>query len=127
MRFSWIIALVFLTGCRHIGLLFERPGVLKAVVQGEIKGVAIHCEKTITLGKMNWEIMCKVSDDVDIKYRTQPINTKQIKLEVIIDKQTGDTNKVIAAPVMIVSKGKPASLEMTNDKGHLDIRTEPVK
>lgn len=126
MRFS-LIVLVFLTGCKHIGLLFQKPGVIKAVVEGEIKGMTIHCEKTITLGRMNWEVMCKVNDTIDIKYRTQSINNKQVKLEVLIDKQSGYIKKVIAAPVMIVDKGKPASIETVSDKSRIDIRTEPVK
>jgi hypothetical protein len=127
MRFSLIMALLLVTGCKQFGLSFESPGILKAVVDGEIKGMAIHCEKTITLGTINWEVMCRVSDNVDIKYRTQTINNKQVKLEVLIDQQMGDSKKVIAAPVMIVSRSKSVSIETVSNKGRIDIRTEPIK
>jgi hypothetical protein len=126
MRFSVIVGLLLLTGCKHFGLSFEAPGILKAVVEGEIKGMLIHCEKTITLGTKAWEVMCKVNDEVDIKYRTQKINSKQIKLEMLIDKQVGDSKKVIAAPVMIVNKNQSASVEMVSDKGRIDIRAESI-
>lgn len=96
------------------------------MVQGEIKGMAIHCEKTINLGTADWEVMCKVKDDIDIKYRTQSINRNQVKLELMIDKQTGDSTKVIEAPVMIVSRGKPASIIAVSDKSRINIIAEPI-
>ena len=64
---------------------------------------------------------------IDIKYRTQTINEHQTKLEILIDKQSGDTKKIIAVPVLIVSRDKPAILETVSDKSHLDIRAERVK
>ncbi len=114
-------------GCKHIGLLFEPPATLKAVVQGEIKGMAIHCEKTLTLGNARWEVMCKVSDEIDIKYRTKAINNNQTKLEILIDKQSGDGQKTIFAPMVVVSKDKPSSTETVSDKARIAIRTEPMR
>jgi hypothetical protein len=122
-----IVSLLLLGGCKHIGLLFEPPSTLKAVVQGEIKGINIHCEKTLILGSARWEVMCKVSDNIDIKYRTQSINHNQTKLEILIDKQSGDYKKTIAAPMVIVNKGKPANMEMVSDKARIAIRTEPMR
>src|SRR5580704_4205947 len=119
MRISLMVTLLFLIGCKHMGLLFEPPATLKAVVQGEIKGMAIHCEKTLTLGNARWEVLCKVSDDIDIKYRTQTINHKQTKLEILIDKQSAGHKKTLAAPMVIVNQGKPARMEMVSDKARI--------
>ncbi len=116
-----------LSGCKHLGLIFEPPSTLKAVVEGDVKGMAIHCEKTLELGNVNWEVMCKVSDEIDIKYRTKSINNSQTKLEILIDKQSGEIKKTIAAPMVIVSRDKPASLETVTEKGRIAIRTEPMR
>lgn len=116
-----------LSGCKHLGLIFEPPSTLKAVVEGDVKGMAIHCEKTLELGNVNWEVMCKVSDEIDIKYRTKSINNSQTKLEILIDKQSGDIKKTIAAPMVIVSRGKPASIETVTEKGRIAIKTEPIR
>lgn len=118
---------LILCGCKHIGLLFEPPATLKAVVQGEIKGMTIHCEKTLNLGVAKWEVMCKVSDEIDIKYRTQPINAHQTKLEILIDKPGGDDQKTIIAPTMIVSIDEPAILETVSDMSRIDIRAEQIQ
>lgn len=116
-----------LGACKHLGFLFEPPSTLKAVVEGDIKGVAIHCEKTLELGNVHWEVMCKVSDEIDVKYRTKTINNGQTKLEILIDKQSGDTTKTIAAPMVIVSRDKPAILESVTEKGRIAIKTEPIR
>ncbi len=116
-----------LSGCKHLGLIFEPPSTLRAVVEGDVKGMAIHCGETLELGNVNWEVMCKVSDEIDIKYRTKSINNSQTKLEILIDKQSGEIKKTIAAPMVIVSRDKPASLETVTEKGRIAIRTEPMR
>lgn len=116
-----------LCGCKHIGLLFEPPATLKAVVEGEINGMTIHCEKILNLGVAKWEVMCKISDEIDIKYRTQPINARQTKLEIVIDKPGSDNQKAIIAPTMIVSKDEPTILETVNDRSRIDIRAEQIQ
>jgi len=126
MRFSTVLILLFLTGCKHIGLLFEPPATLKAVVQGEINGMTIHCEKILNLGVAKWEVMCKVSDNIDIKYRTQTINAHQTKLEILVDGQNTDGQRTIA-PTMIVSRDEPTVLEAISDTGHIDIRAEQIR
>jgi hypothetical protein len=127
MRISLLLALLLLSACKHIGLLFEPPGTLKAVIQGEIKGMAIHCEKTLTIGTAKWEVMCKVSDGIDIKYRTQSLNGRQTKLEILIDKQKGDENRILISPTVIVSRDKPATLESRSDKGYIGIHAEQIR
>ena len=127
MRISLIFVLLLLGGCKHLGLLFESPATLKAIVQGEIKGMAIHCEKTLSLGKASWEVMCKVSDDIDIKYRTHSLNKHQTRLEILIDRQKGEERKVLLASTIIVNRNKPSALLSINDKGRLDVKTEQIQ
>lgn len=119
--------IMLLSGCKHAGLIFEPPSTLKAVVQGEFRGMAIHCEKTLTLGNARWEVMCKVSDEIDIKYRTQTIDKEQTRLEIMIDKQSDDHIKTIVAPTMIVSANRPAMLETEIEKDRIAISTEPIR
>jgi hypothetical protein len=128
MRVSAVfLYLLLLSGCNHIGLLFKPPTTLKAIIQGEIKGINIHCEKTLTLGNLSWEVMCKVNDKIDIKYRSQSIDNKQTKLEIVIDKQGKENKKIIMAPTFIVSKNKAATLETMIEKGRIAIKTEPLR
>ena len=128
MRISLLFVVLFLlSGCKHIGLLFEPPATLKAIVQGEIKGLSIHCEKTLILGRLKWELMCKVSDDIDIKYRTQRLNDHQTQLEIMIDKQKGEDRRILIATTIIVSPNKPATLVSMNDKGRVDVRAEQIQ
>lgn len=88
MRFS-LFLLPFLCSCKHIGLLFEPPHTLKAVVEGVINDKNIHCEKTLTLDHGKWEVMCRISDEIDVRYRTLKLQNNQTKLEIVIDKQKG--------------------------------------
>jgi hypothetical protein len=105
--------------------LFQPPFTLKAVVKGQVKGMNIHCEKTLTLGNIKWEVMCKVSDEIDIKYRTQSLNNKQTKLEILIDKQNGEKNKILAGQMVLVNKNKPVSVETITEKARIAIFAEP--
>jgi len=127
MRISLMAALVFMAGCKHLGIKFEPPGTFKAVIQGIIKGVNIHCEKILSLARPNWEVMCKVSDDIDIKYRTQSLDQDQTKVEIIIDKKKGERRKVIAAPVLLVKNGRPARLRTIAASADIDIHAEPER
>jgi len=127
MRLSLITALLLIAGCEHIGLLFEPPATLKAIIQGQIKGKRIYCEKILTIGSGKWEVMCKISDQVDIKYRTRTLGNNQTRLELLIDKQKGDSRKVIAAPVVIVRNGKTALLTTIARGSHFDIKAEQIR
>jgi hypothetical protein len=127
MRSSIFLTLFFMVGCKHIGLVFEPSGTIKAVVQGVINGINVHCEKTIELNRKNWELMCKVSDDIDIKYRTQSIDKDQTKLEIIVDKTKGRGPKTLIAPILFVKGHKSSAVATANDKGQVDVFAEHVQ
>lgn len=126
MRFSFL-SLLLLCSCKHIGLLFEPPHTLRAVVEGVINDKNIHCEKTLTLDHGKWEVMCRISDDIDVRYRTFKLQNNQTKLEIIVNKQKGGTQKIIAAPVLIIAEGKMAALASVSKKSRLDIRAETLR
>lgn len=127
MRLScFLVCLLVFCGCKHFAFKFKPPGLLKAVIRGTVKGIDIHCEKTISLAKPSWDLMCRTHKNIDIKYRTKILDNNSTKLELIINKKKNEKTKIIAAPVMIVKQGKPAALEAISAKTTLSIKTLPV-
>lgn len=127
MRVSLIIAVLFLGGCKHLGFLFQPPATLKAVIQGNVKGVDIHCEKSLNLGRGKWEVMCKASDEIEIKYRTLKLENDRTKIELMINKKKRGRRKAVASPSLIVKRGYPASIKTTAASFDLALRAEPVQ
>lgn len=124
-----ILFLVPTSGCQHVAE-FLKPlsqAVFRAVVHGAIKGTAVHCEKSIEVMSDKWEIMCQISDAMDIKYRTIKLNDEETRFEILIGKQKGEKKKTIAAPVMLVSRTRPAQLVAENSKSRLEFRVERIK
>lgn len=129
MRISIFLLMLFLSSCEHISRVLQpiSGSIIKAIVHGAIKGTVIHCEKAIEVVGDKWEIMCKIDDDMDIKYRTIKLNDEDIRFEFVIDKQKGAGTKTIASPIMLVSKNKPAQLIAENSKSRLEFRVERIK
>jgi hypothetical protein len=117
------------SGCQHLAeILRPLSGIVfRAIVHGAIKGTTIHCEKSIEVVSDKWEIMCKIDDAMDIKYRTIKLNDEETRFEILIDKQKGEEKKTIAAPVMLVSRTRPAQLIAENSKSRLEFRVERIK
>jgi hypothetical protein len=97
--------------------------MLKAVIQGQVKGVLINCEKVVSVQE-HWHIMCKIGDDIMIKYRTTKLDYDNTRLEVMIDKAKGNRRKIIAEPVLVVSRNQPALLNTIGKNNHINIRAE---
>lgn len=127
MRVSLIVFVFFMCGCKHLDFLFQPPATLKAIIKGNIKGVDIRCEKTLNLGRGKWEVMCKASDEIEIKYRTLKLDGERTKLEMMINKKKYGRKKVVAAPTLIVKRGRPAAVKTVSAKFDLDLRTEAVR
>jgi hypothetical protein len=124
-----ISLLVFISGCEH-WLVFLKPfsnSIFRAIVHGAIKDTRIHCEKSIEEVSDRWQIMCKIDDAIDIKYRTIKLNNEETRFEMLIDKQKGEEKKTIAASVMLVSKSHPAKIVAVNSKGSLEFHVECLK
>jgi len=101
--------------------------VFRAIVHGVIQGTPVHCEKSIEVMSDRWQVMCKIDDAMDIKYRTIKLNDEETRFEILIDKQKGEERKTIAAPMMLVSRTQPAQLIAENNKGRLEFRVERIK
>ena len=119
-------ALTILPSCHHLDSLFTPLLMLKAVIQGQIKGVLINCEKVVSIQE-HWQIMCKIGDDIDIKYRTKRLDRDITQLEVMIDRTKGDRRKIIAEPVLMVTRNQPALLDTVGKNSHLNIRAERIR
>jgi len=124
-----ILLLVPLSGCQHLSELLRPLSqvVFKAIVHGAIKGTTVHCEKSIESLSDRWQVMCKIDDVTDIKYRTIKLNDDETKFEILIDKQKGEERKTIAAPILLVSRKQPAALIAENHKSRLEFRVERIK
>ncbi len=121
--------LLLASGCQHLAEIL-RPlsgTVFRAIVHGVIKGTTIHCEKSIEVVSDKWQIMCKIDDAMDIKYRTIKLNDEETRFEILIDKQKGEERKTIAAPMMLVSKTRPSQLIAENSKSRLEFSVERIK
>ena len=80
------LALVLMgSGCSLIPFKYG-PLQIKAVIEGEIKGYRIHCEKTIDLGDGKWGLMCSLGNDMDVKYRIRHITKDQTQIEFLVGK-----------------------------------------
>ena len=81
--FAAIPCLILLSGCQL--LPFKNfPMEIKAVIDGEIKGHKIHCEKRIDLADGRWGVMCDVDNDMDVKYRVRPMNNDITQIEFVL-------------------------------------------
>ncbi|MCA9508576.1 MAG: hypothetical protein KC505_09160 [Myxococcales bacterium] len=125
--FSFLI--VASSACQHLSEFFKplTQTVFKAIVHGAIKGTAVHCEKSIEVVSDRWQVMCKIDDVTDIKYRTIKLNDDESKFEILIDKQKGEERKTIAAPTFFVSRKQPAELIAESQKSRLEFRVERIR
>ena len=127
MRVNILVGVILLLcSCQHVDSLFTPLLMLKAVIQGQIKGVLINCEKVVSVQE-HWQIMCKIGDDIDIKYRTKRLDRNNTQLEVMIDKAKGDRRKIIAEPVLMVTRNQPALLDTIGKNSHINIRVERIR
>ena len=129
-KFALLISLLLpISGCQHLVEIL-RPlsrTVFRAIVHGAIKGTTIHCEKAIEVVSDKWQVMCKIDDETDIKYRTFQLNQEETRFEILIDKQKGEERKTIASPILLVSRERPAELIAENPKARLEFRIERIK
>src|SRR5580704_13914657 len=98
------LALVLMgSGCSLIPFKYG-PLQIKAVIEGEIKGYRIHCEKTIDLGDGKWGLMCSLGNDMDVKYRIRHITKDQTQIEFLVGKAKEGRHKILAASSVMVKK-----------------------
>lgn len=120
----------FLGGCQFLSE-FIKPlshSIFRAVVRGAIKDTAVHCEKAIEVLSDKWELMCHITDEMEIKYRTIQLANDETKFEILIDKNKGSGRKIIAAPTLLVGRNRPAELVAENlPKTRLEFKVERIR
>lgn len=95
--------LLLLSGCSLLPFK-STPLQIKAVIEGEIKGHRIHCEKTLNMGDGRWGLMCSLGNDMDVKYRVRPIAKDQAQIDFVVGKSKEGQHKVLATPSVMVQK-----------------------
>lgn len=125
MRFSVLVSLFLLVGCQHLSNL-KIPLQIKAVIEGEIKGHKIHCEKTLALDKGQWGVMCSIGNDMDVKYRVNKLHDGQALVEFMVSKDKAGESKVIAAPALLVKENRSAQNVSTTDNSNIIVTAERI-
>lgn len=128
-RISILIFLAIISGCGHLQqFLKDNPIEINALIEGEIKGHRVFCEKKISLGNGKWQLMCGAGNDTEIKYRTQSITDDKTIVEFLIGKSKENYEKVIAQPVFIVKKDQgPRHMITTTDTANLKVTVERTR
>lgn len=126
---SLLSFLIVLSGCKHFQqFLKDNPIEINAIIEGEIKGHRVFCEKKINLGDGKWQVMCGAGNDTEIKYRTQPITADKTVVEFLIGKSKNTYEKVIAQPIVIVKRDQgPRYVTTMTDTANLKVTVERIK
>lgn len=120
-----IAPLLLLSGCSLLPFK-NSPLQIKAVIEGEIKGHRIHCEKTLDLGDGRWGVMCSLGNDMDVKYRVRPIARDQAQIEFVVGKSKEGQHKVLAAPTVMVKKTHSARTVSSSHYGTIMVMAERI-
>jgi hypothetical protein len=119
-----VFILVFLPGCSLFPLIKNMPLQIKAVIEGEIKGHKIHCEKMLDLTDGKWGIMCNVGNDMDVKYRIKPMSNDVAQIEFVVGKSKEGRQKIFAAPTVVVKKTHSAKNVFTTHNANIIVMAE---
>ena len=110
-----LMVMLLLSSCN---LIKWRDGVLqiRAVIEGDIKGHRIYCEKTINLSDKHFGVMCHLDGNMDIKYRIHHLK-EQKQIDFVVDKPKNYGHKVLATSSLIIPKLSPAKTIANNHYG----------
>ena len=117
------LLLLFLSGCALLSNL-QAPLQIKAIIEGEIKGYKIRCEKNLELRNGHWSVMCGLDNDISIKYRVKNLGENQSKIEFLVGRTT--ERRIIAAPTLIV-KNRPVQSATLSGSTNLLVTAEYVQ
>lgn len=122
-----IAPLLLLPGCSLLPFK-NSPLQIKAVIEGEIKGHRIHCEKTLNLGDGRWGVMCSLGNDMDVKYRVRPIAKDQAQIEFVVGRsKEGQHEKILAAPTVMVNKSYSTRTVSSGHNGTIMVIAERIR
>src|SRR6185437_1339536 len=100
---------------------------IKAVIEGEIKGHKIHCEKTLNLSDGKWSIMCHIGNDMDVKYRVKPMSHDLAQIEFVVGKSKEGRKKILAAPTVVVQKSQSTRTIATSKNANIIVMAEHAR
>jgi hypothetical protein len=103
------------------------PLEIKAVIEGEIKGHKIRCEKTLDLADGKWGVMCKVGNDMNVRYRVRSMTDEVAQIEFIIGKDKEGREKVIATPTVLVKKSQSTRTVSTTKTSTISVFAERIR
>lgn len=127
-RLSSIIFLsLFFSGCKLFPFLKELPFEIKAVIEGEIKGHKVRCEKMLDLADGKWGVMCSLGNDMDVKYRVRNINSSLAQIDFVVGKSKEGQEKIIATPTVLVKRAHSAQTTVSNEKTSLTVLAERIR
>jgi hypothetical protein len=122
-----LCAIVILSGCSLLPFVKGQPFKIKAVIEGEIKGHKIHCEKMLDLADGKWGVMCNVGNDMDVKYRVRPMADESAQIEFIVGKAKNGREKVLATPSVLVKKSESARNVSTTKSSSITVLAERIR
>ena len=123
----FLLSIILLPGCSFLPFLKQLPFQIKAVIEGEIKGHKIHCEKNLDVANGKWGVMCSIGNDMNIKYRVRPVTNEQTQVEFVVEKSKEGQQKVIATPTVIVKKAQSTRNVTTTANTNIMILAERIK
>jgi hypothetical protein len=129
MLAKWLgLGIVFLPGCGFLPIFKHIPLQIKAMVEGEIKGYKIHCEKMINVADGKWGVMCSLGNGLDVKYRISPTtSSEQTHMEFVVGKAKEGREKIIATPALVVKKTQSVHTTTTTPKSSIMVKAERVQ
>ncbi len=116
--------LIFLPGCSLLPFLNKAHLQIKAIIEGEIKGHHVYCEKNLDLGDGKWGIMCSLGNDMDVKYRVRPIAKDQAQIEFLVHKIKEGHHKVLATSTVMLKKYSNGQTISSNHYGTITALAE---
>ena len=100
---------------------------IRAVIEGDIKGHRIRCEKTLDLADGRWGVMCNVGNELDVKYRVRPLSPDLAQVEFVVGKSKEGLRKIIATPMMVVKKAQSAHVVTTTRSANIVVMAERIR
>ncbi len=125
MPIKYLLGLLLLSGCSHLSNL-KSPFKIKAVLEGEIKGHQVRCEKSIDLSQGQWGVLCEIGGGIFVHYQASQINPQQMGINFVVSKEKAGFSKVIAAPMLIMQADHIVSNQTLSKSAKFAITAEQI-
>jgi hypothetical protein len=129
MRLKYLLcSFILLSGCSFLSPFSgPTPFHIKAVIEGEIKGHKIRCEKNIDIADGRWGVMCSIGNDMDVKYRVRPMSDELTQIEFVVGKSKEGREKLIATPSVLVKRSQSARAVASTHNANIIVMAERTR